>query len=390
MTIEQFNIIESTLREGEQFVGADLTTEQKVRIARALDRFGVEYLELTSPVASPQSYADCKTIAALGLHAKVLSHIRCNMDDARLAASTGVDGIDVVVGTSSLLREFSHGKDIAWIVETGRDVVKLIQDKGLEVRFSTEDSFRSEQADLFRIYEAMDEIGVDRIGTADTVGVATPIQVYRLVKELRSRVSANIEFHGHNDSGCAIANAFSALEAGATHVDTTVLGIGERNGITPLGGLIARLYATNRDLVKAKYELPYLPTLDRLIAEIVGIDVPFNNYITGITAFTHKAGIHAKAVLNNPETYEALKPQDFGLTRYISIAHRLTGWNAVAARAEQLDLELSEQDLKLVTAHLKGIADHRHLTIDDVDAILRSWIPQNGGVEERHGQELPV
>jgi homocitrate synthase len=378
VSIEEFNIIESTLREGEQFVGTNFTTEQKIQVAQGLDRLGVEYLELTSPMASPQSYEDCKTIAGLGLRAKILTHIRCHMGDAEKAVATGVDGIDVVVGTSSLLREFSHGKDIPWIIDTGKQVIEFIQDKGLEVRFSTEDSFRSDPADIFRVYEAMDSLGVDRVGIADTVGVATPLRTYNLVKELRSRVAASIEFHGHNDSGCAIANAYSALEAGATHVDTTVLGIGERNGITPLGGFIARMYATNRNLMVKKYRLRQLPRIERLVADIVGIDVPFNNYITGITAFTHKAGIHAKAVLNNPETYEILKPQDFGLKRYISIAHRLTGWNAVAARAEQLNLSLSQEDSKRVTEYLKGIADHRHLTLDDVDAILRSWIPTNG------------
>jgi homocitrate synthase len=141
---------------------------------------------------------------------------------------------------------------------------------------------------------------------------------------LRQQVSADIEFHGHNDAGCAIANAYAALEAGATHVDTSVLGIGERNGITPLGGLIARLYATDPGLV-SKYNLLLLQEIDRQVAEWVAIDVPFNNYITGFCAFTHKAGIHAKAVLNDPSTYEALPPEAFGLTRYIHIAHRLTG-----------------------------------------------------------------
>jgi len=383
MSHAHFKIIESTLREGEQFVGTGFTTEQKIRVARGLDRFGVEYLELTSPVASPQSYEDCKTISNLGLRAKILTHIRCNMDDAKKAVTTGVDGIDIVVGTSSLLREFSHGKDIPWIVNTGRKVVKFIQDKGLEVRFSTEDSFRSEKEDLFRVYEAMDALGIDRVGVADTVGVASPLDVHELVTALRARVAANIEFHGHNDCGCAIANAYTALEAGATHVDTTVLGIGERNGITPLGGFIARMYVTDRDLVVSKYNLRHLQRIERLVADTVGVDVPFNNCITGIAAFTHKAGIHAKAVLNNPETYEALKPQDFGLQRYISIAHRLTGWNAVAARAEQLGICLSNEDSKRVTVHLKGIADHRNLALEDVDAILRSWIPTNGDLEAR-------
>ncbi len=373
MAIEQFGIIESTLREGEQFVGANFTTEQKVRIAQALDAFGVEYIELTSPAASPQSYEDCKTIAGLGLRTKVLTHTRCTMEDAKLAVSTGVDGIDVLFGTSSVLRQFSHGKTIPEIIRLAKDVVTYIKDQGFEVRFSSEDSFRSELDDILSIYEEVDGIGVTRVGVADTVGVATPLQVYRVVSEIRRRVSCDIEFHGHNDSGCAIANAYCALEAGATHVDTSVLGIGERNGIASLGGLVARLYALDRRLV-AKYDLPMIRDLDNMVADMVGVDIPFNNYITGITAFTHKAGIHAKAILNNPETYEILAPQDFGMTRYVAIAHRLTGWNAIKSRAEQLNLSIPDAELKEVTAHIKRLADEKTLTLDDVDVVLRDWI----------------
>ena len=335
MGIEKFSIIESTLREGEQFVNAFFSTEEKVRIARLLDEFGVEYLELTSPCASPQSRKDCEAIASMGLRAKTLTHIRCNLEDARIAVDTGVDGVDVVIGTSSYLREFSHGKSIETIIELAQGVFQFLQTQNVEMRFSTEDSLRSNPEDLYRVYEAVDQLGIHRVGIADTVGVGNPRQIYALVSELRSRVNADIEFHGHNDTGCAIANAFAALEAGATHIDTSVLGIGERNGITPLGGLIARLYTYDPQLV-SKYQLPLLMELDQLVAELVGVDIPFNNYITGFSAFTHKAGIHAKAVLNNPETYEILKPEDFGLTRYIHIAHRLTGWNAVRSRADQL------------------------------------------------------
>ncbi len=373
MPIKEWNIIESTLREGEQFVGANFSTEQKVRIAKALDDFGVEYIELTSPAASPQSLEDCRVIAHLGLKTKVLTHIRCSLEDAKLAVSTGVDGIDVVIGTSSVLRQFSHGKDIPTIIHMAREVVSYIRDQGLEVRFSTEDSFRSNLEDILAVYEEVDKLGVNRVGIADTVGIATPLQVYDVVKKVKERVSCDVEFHGHNDSGCAIANAYCALEAGATHVDTSILGIGERNGIAPLGGLIARLYAVDRSLV-TKYRLTMLRELDSMVAEMVGVDIPFNNYITGITAFTHKAGIHAKAVLNNPETYEILSPQDFGMSRYISIAHRLTGWNAIKARAEQLNLSLPDEEIKAATNHIKKLADERPLTLDDVDSVLRNWI----------------
>lgn len=375
MSLESFNIIESTLREGEQFVGANFTTDDKIRIARALDEFGVEYIELTSPLASPQSFDDACAIAKLGLKTKVLTHIRCHIEDAKKALDTGVYGIDLVIGTSSYLREFSHGMAMEQVIDRAVEVLTWLraQAPNLELRFSTEDSFRSEEADLFRVYLAVDKVGVDRFGIADTVGVATPTRVYQLVSGLRRLVKAGIEFHGHNDSGCAIANAYSALEAGATHIDTSVLGIGERNGITPLGGFIARMYVTNRDLVKKKYKLKKLRKIDEMVANLAGVGVPFNNYITGVTAFTHKAGIHAKAILNQPETYEILNPKDFGMTRYISIAHKLTGWNAIKDRAEQLGLPLTDEQIKDVTAHVKAIADQKQIDLNDVDELLYRW-----------------
>ena len=366
-------IIESTLREGEQFANAFFDSDQKVEIARLLDAFGVEYLELTSPAASRRSRSDCARVAGLGLRAKVLTHTRCHLDDARLALETGVDGIDVVFGTSRYLREYSHGKSMEEVIETAVEVVEFIRSHEVEVRFSTEDSFRSDLDDLIRAYRAVNEVGVNRVGVADTVGVASPRQVYDLVRRLRREVDCDIEFHGHNDTGCAVANAFCALEAGATHVDTSVLGIGERNGITPLGGLVARLYAEDPEGVRSRYDLPLLREIENLVASLVEVDVPFNNYITGYTAFTHKAGIHAKAILNDPSSYEILDPADFGLDRYVHVAHRLTGWNAIKSRAEQLRLDLSDAQIKEITAHIKALADEKPLSLSDVDTLLREF-----------------
>jgi homocitrate synthase len=369
MSLERFSIIESTLREGEQFVNAFFTTEQKITIAQMLDEFGIEYLEVTTPAASPQSEKDCRAIASLGLRAKTLTHTRCALEDVQRAVDTGVNGVDVVIGTSSYLREFSHGKSIKRIIEMAQDVIEYLVRQNVEVRFSTEDSLRSNPEDLFEVYQAVDKMGVTRVGIADTVGIGTPRQIYELVSALRGLVKADIEFHGHNDTGCAIANAFCALEGGATHIDTSILGIGERNGITSLGGLVARIYAVDPNLV-SKYKLPMLLELDRYIASLVGVDIPFNNYITGYSAFVHKAGIHAKAVLNNPSTYEILRPEDFGLTRYIHIAHRLTGWNAIRNRAEQLGLKLSDDRVKEITEEIKRLSDERSLTLDEVDRLL--------------------
>ncbi|TWU76007.1 hypothetical protein ED733_007121 [Metarhizium rileyi] len=389
--INNFKIIESTLREGEQFANAFFDTETKVKIATALSDFGVEYIELTSPVASEQSRIDCETICKLGLKAKILTHVRCNIEDAKAAVATGVDGVDLVIGTSSFLREHSHGKDMAAITKAAIEVINYVKSQGVEVRFSSEDSFRSDLVDLLSLYKAVDSIGVNRVGVADTVGCATPRQVYDLVRTLRGVVNCDIETHlyvsspvlrpltascspedSHNDTGCAIANAYAALEAGATHIDTSVLGIGERNGITPLGGLLARMIVSSPDYVRSRYQLTRLKDIENLVAESVEINIPFNNPITGFCAFTHKAGIHAKAILNNPSTYEILKPDDFGLSRYVSFTSRLTGWNAIKSRSEQLGLRMSDEQYKILTAKIKQMADIRPLAIDDTDSIIRA------------------
>jgi homocitrate synthase len=129
----------------------------------------------------------------------------------------------------------------------------------------------------------------------------------------------------------------------------------------------------NRDLLLKKYRLDKLYDLDHMVAEMVGIQVPFNNYITGPTAFTHKAGIHTKAVLAAPETYESINPADFSLRRNVEIAHRLTGWNAIRSRAQELGLSLTDEQIKQATQRIKALADQRPLGTDDVDDLLRAW-----------------
>lgn len=136
---------------------------------------------------------------------------------------------------------------------------------------------------------------------------------------------------------------------------------------------MARMIVADRDYVKSKYNLEKLKELEDIVAEAVEINIPFNNYITGFCAFTHKAGIHAKAILNNPSTYEIINPTDFGMSRYVHFASRLTGWNAIKSRAEQLGLQMTDEQIKAVTLKIKAMADVRPLAIDDADSIIRTY-----------------
>lgn len=364
-------LVDSTLREGEQFAAAAFTTDQRVEIARRLDALGVDLIEATSPIASPRAARDFERLAGLGLRARLAAHVRCRHDDVAAALERGADAIHVCLGTSPHLRRSGHGRDLSGILAMAAEVLGPLVEREVEVRFSCEDAFRTPARDVVRIAQLADSIGVDRIGLADTVGAATPTQVAERVGLVRSTVDCDIEFHGHNDGGCAVANAWAAYEAGATHLDTTVLGIGERNGIASLSGVVARA-ALSRDALIERLDLPRLVELDAYVADALAMDVPFNACITSPTAFTHKAGLHAKAVIAEPSSYESLEPADFGLTREVLLAHALVGRHAIAARAKELGLDLGACATTSLARRVKALADEGALDASTVDALIRA------------------
>lgn len=374
MVRPSWRIIDTTLREGEQFARAAYRLQDKLEIARALDGFGVDYIEVTSPAASPQSQRDLTQIVKLGLAARVLTHTRCVVDDVQAAIDCGVVGIGLLFATSRILRESSHGKSIQEIIDAMAPPIELARKAGLETRFSAEDAFRTDQSDLLTVYRAAAALGVHRVGLADTVGIATPRQVFSAVREVRRNVECDIGFHGHNDTGCAVANAFEAISAGATHVDLAVLGIGERVGITPLGGFVARMYSVDPQDVANRYHLGHLRELERLVARIVGVDIPFNNYLTGETAYSHKAGMHLKAMTVNPGSYEIIPPEAFGLSRQLIVGSRLTGRHAIGYRAREIGITFGEGELKAITQRIKQLADEGTLSEAQIDEVLREWV----------------
>jgi homocitrate synthase len=369
-----WKLIDTTLREGEQFSKASFRAEDKLEIARALDTFGVEYIEVTSPAASPQSQRDAVQLVRAGLAARVITHSRCVVDDVKAAVDTGVRGIGLLFATSRILRESSHGRSIQQIIDLMGPPIELALRNGLDVRFSAEDAFRSDVSDLLQVYKAAERLGAHRVHVTDTVGIATPRQVYALVREVRAAVHCEVGFHGHNDTGCAIANAYEAVSAGASHVDVSVLGIGERVGITPLGGFIARMFSLEPQAVSERYRLGQLRELERLVARSVGVEVPFNNFVTGETAYAHKAGMHLKAMMTNPGAYEIIPPEAFGLSRKLILGSRLTGRHAIAYRAREMGITFGESELRAITRRIKEMADSGELSEEQIDRVLREWV----------------
>ncbi len=366
-------ILDSTLREGEQFAGAFFSHEQRLTIARMLDAVGVALIEIPSPIVSSETRDLAWELCALGLRARVVAHVRCVEADVQAALDTPVFGLNLFYGTSIELRTYSHGRRIEQIRADAVPLIRRVRAAGRYARFSAEDAFRSDLVDVLTIFDAVVEAGAQRIGLPDTVGIASPRQVEELVRLCAARYpQVGIEFHGHNDTGCAIANTSAAFEAGADCLDSSVLGIGERNGIASLSGLVAQLY-THYPQLLASYDLTRLVPLDQYVAECLHVAIPFNTPITALSAFTHRAGVHTKAVLCNPRSYEVLDPADFGLSRHIDAGSRFAGRHAIAHRASALGLQLNSVETADLTQAIKERAEQGPLTQEEVDAFIHAW-----------------
>lgn len=373
-------ILDTTLREGEQFIKTFFTLEQRLTIVRLLDALGVAFIEVPSPIASPETRDAIQAICQLDLRAHVVAHVRCVEADVQAALETDIYGLNLFFGTSNELRSYSHGRPIEQILHDAVPLIRRVHAAGRYVRFSAEDAFRSDLVDLLRVFDAVVDAGVQRIGLPDTVGIATPRQVERIVRLVSERYpGVGIEFHGHNDTGCAIANTITAYESGADCLDVTVMGIGERNGIASLSGIISQLYIHYPELL-ASYDLTQLVKLDQYVANCLDINIPYNMPITAPSAFTHRAGVHTKAVLSNPHAYEILNPNDFGLVRHVDVGSRFTGRYAVGHRAASLGLNLSSDDVVLLTQALKARAEQGSLTDEEVDTFIHSWYQEKGSL----------
>jgi len=349
-------VIDSTLREGEQFAQAHFSPDDRIRLALALDAFGVDELELPSPAVGPAAAQEVATVIGLGLRAAVRVHVRCSPAEIEAAQAAGATGFHLYLGTSPA-RAASRATSWPRLSREIRESVTLARSSGAFVRFSAEDAFRTPLRRLFAAFDVAVEAGAQRLGVPDTVGVATPELVARTVRRVAARYPGiALEFHGHNDTGCAVANSVAAWQAGAEGLDVTVLGIGERVGITSLSGLMARIYTLAPSSL-ARYQLAHLPELDARVARLSGVAIPFNQPLTGEHAFTHVAGVHSQAVLRAPGIYEAIDPSVVGRARVISVGSRLTGRHAVADFASRLlGREIASGEVQTATVALRAAA----------------------------------
>jgi 2-isopropylmalate synthase len=363
-------IFDTTLRDGEQTPGVSFTPDQKLLIARQLDRLGVDTIEAGTPVSSEGEMKAVMAIAKAGLGAEICALARPVKEDVDAALKCGADCVHIFISTSDLHLKYILKMTREQVLRQAVEYVEYAKDHGVIVEFSAMDATRTDLEFLKQINQAVIDAGADRINIPDTVGVITPRGMYYFISQLRPVIKVPISVHCHNDLGLAVANSLAAVEAGAEQVHVAVNGLGERAGNASLEEVVMALRALYG--IKPNIRTRLLVETSGLVERLTGIQVPPNKAIVGDNAFAHVSGIHAHGVIEFPGTYEPISPELVGHRRRLALG-KLTGRHSVGEQLRDIGVKATKAQLAEVTRRVKDLGDKgKKVTDIDLRAIAES------------------
>ncbi len=371
---KQVQVFDTTLRDGEQTPRVSFTIEEKLILARQLDKLGVDVIEAGFPVASKGEKEAVKRIANEELSADVCGLARVLKPDIDACLDCDVDLVHTFVSTSDIQMKHTIKKSKREVLQMAVDAVSYVKDHGQKCLFSAMDATRTNLDYLMKVYKAVEEAGADEINVPDTVGVMIPIAMRDLVGNVRKEVKVPIDVHCHNDFGLAVPNSLAAVEAGAQGVQVAINGLGERAGNASLEETVMGLTAIYG--VKTNIKTQYLVQTSRLVERLAGVPVPPNYPIVGENAFAHESGIHTHGVVSDFRTFEPgfVTPEMVGHHRAL-VAGKQAGVHGIGKMLKELGIKATKNQLEEITQRVKDIADKKKLVTDtDLRAIAESVV----------------
>ncbi|RLJ16803.1 2-isopropylmalate synthase [bacterium endosymbiont of Escarpia laminata] len=374
-------VFDTTLRDGEQSPGASMTKDEKVRIAKALEKMRVDVIEAGFPIASAGDFDAVKAVAEMVQDSTICGLARAldkDIDRAGEALKPANSArIHTFIATSPIHMEQKLRMQPDQVVEQAIRAVKRARHYTDDVEFSAEDAGRSEIDFLCRIFEAVIDAGATTLNVPDTVGYAVPHQFGEMIRILRERIpnsdKAIFSVHCHNDLGLAVANSLAAVANGARQVECTINGLGERAGNASLEEIVMAV-RTRADVFpcSTNIDATQIVSSSKLVSNITGFPVQPNKAIVGANAFAHEAGIHQDGVLKSRETYEIMRAEDVGWSHNRMVLGKHSGRNAFRVRLEELGISFeTEEDLNSAFTRFKDIADKKHEIFDeDLQALV--------------------
>lgn len=397
---EQLYIFDTTLRDGEQSPGASMTCDEKIRIAKMLEKMNVDIIEAGFAIASQGDFESIQAIAKAIKDSTICSLARAVPGDIERAAAAikpaNSGRIHTFIATSPIHMQYKLKMEPARVLEQAVAAVKLARNHTDNVEFSLEDASRSEFEFMCQITEAVIKAGAGTINLPDTVGYAEPREYGEMFSRLMNTVPnadrAIFSTHCHNDLGLAVANSLSAVMHGARQVECTINGLGERAGNAALEEIVMAI-RTRHDIipVETRVDASHIVSTSRLVSSITGFPIQPNKAIVGANAFAHESGIHQDGILKHRETYEIMRAEDVGWKTNKLVLGKHSGRAAVKARFEDLGISFdTDVALNAAFVRFKALADKKHEVFDEDLQALMSNTTQIETVKSYRLGELEV